>query len=54
MTKETIKIDEEKCIGCSLCVSACQGGAIGLVDGKAKLLRVDYCDGLRCVVNSLQ
>ena len=25
---------------------ACQEGAIGMVDGKAKLLRDDYCDGL--------
>lgn len=34
------------CTGCGLCVSACHEGAIGLVDGKAKLLRDDYCDGL--------
>ena len=46
MIRKIIKIDEEKCNGCGLCVSACQEGAIGLVDGKAKLLRDDYCDGL--------
>jgi len=46
MIRKIIKIDEEKCIGCGLCISACQEGAIGLVDGKAKLLRDDYCDGL--------
>ena len=46
MVKKIIKIDESKCIGCSLCVSACKEGAIGLVDGKARLLREDYCDGL--------
>lgn len=46
MIRKIIKIDEEKCIGCGLCVDACQEGAIGLVDGKAKLLRDDYCDGL--------
>ncbi|WP_350344256.1 4Fe-4S binding protein [Proteinivorax tanatarense] len=46
MTRQTIKIDEDKCIGCKQCVSACQEGAIGMVDGKAKLLRDDYCDGL--------
>jgi ferredoxin len=46
MMRQVINIDEERCIGCGLCVSACQEGAIGLVDGKAKLLRDDYCDGL--------
>jgi len=46
MIRKIIKIDEEKCNGCSLCVDACHEGAIGLVDGKAKLLRDDYCDGL--------
>jgi len=46
MIRKIIKIDEEKCDGCGLCVSACHEGAIGLVDGKAKLLRDDYCDGL--------
>lgn len=46
MIRRVIKIDEEKCNGCGLCVTACHEGAIGLVDGKAKLLRDDYCDGL--------
>ena len=46
MIRKIIKIDEEKCNGCGLCVSACHEGAIGLVGGKAKLLRDDYCDGL--------
>jgi NAD-dependent dihydropyrimidine dehydrogenase PreA subunit len=46
MKRQIIKIDEEKCNGCGLCVSACQEGAIGLKDGKAELLREDYCDGL--------
>lgn len=46
MIRQIIKIDEDKCTGCGLCVSACHEGAIGLVDGKAKLLRDDYCDGL--------
>jgi ferredoxin len=46
MIRKIIKIDESKCNGCGLCVSACHEGAIGLIGGKAKLLRDDYCDGL--------
>ncbi|MGI6361786.1 MAG: ATP-binding protein [Bacillota bacterium] len=46
MIRKIITIDEEKCNGCGLCVSACHEGAIGMVNGKAKLLREDYCDGL--------
>lgn len=46
MLRQIIKIDEDECNGCGLCVSACHEGAIQLVDGKAKLLRDDYCDGL--------
>ncbi|MGB5823151.1 MAG: 4Fe-4S binding protein [Proteocatella sp.] len=46
MLRQVIKIDKDKCVGCGLCASACHEGAIGIVDGKAKLLRDDYCDGL--------
>lgn len=46
MIRQIIKIDQEKCNGCELCVKACHEGAIGMVNGKATLLRDDYCDGL--------
>lgn len=46
MIRKIIQIDEEKCNGCGACAAACHEGAIGMVDGKAKLLREDYCDGL--------
>ena len=46
MIRRIIKIDEKKCDGCGLCASACHEGAIGIVNGKAVLLREDYCDGL--------
>ena len=45
MIRKIIHIDEEKCNGCGACVTACHEGAIGLVNGKAKLMRDDYCDG---------
>lgn len=45
MIRKIIRIDEEKCTGCALCATACHEGAIGMVNGKAKLLRENYCDG---------
>lgn len=58
MIRRIIRIDEEKCNGCGLCANACHEGAIGMVDGKAKLLRENYCDGLgdclpACPVNAI-
>ena len=46
MIRKIIHIDEEKCNGCGLCARACHESAIGIIGGKAKLLREDYCDGL--------
>lgn len=46
MIRKIIQIDEEKCNGCGECVAACHEGAIGMVNGVAKLLHDNYCDGL--------
>jgi len=44
--RSIIRIDEDKCDGCGLCVNACVEGAMQLVNGKAKLISESYCDGL--------
>lgn len=44
--RNIVKIDENKCNGCGLCVNSCAEGAIQLINGKAKLVSETYCDGL--------
>ncbi len=46
MKRKIVKIDEAKCNGCGLCISACHEGALQLIDGKARLISESYCDGL--------
>lgn len=46
MIRKIIRIDEEKCDGCGLCVPSCAEGALKIVKGKAKLVKEAYCDGL--------
>ena len=46
MIRKIIHIDKQKCNGCGACATACHEGAIGMIDGKAELLREDFCDGL--------
>ena len=45
-TRKIVRIDEEKCNGCGLCIPNCAEGALRIVDGKAKLLSEKFCDGL--------
>jgi len=44
-TRQIVKIDEELCTGCGLCVTPCAEGAIELVNGKARVLKEELCDG---------
>ena len=46
MIRKIIRIDEDKCDGCGICITACHEGAIDIIDGKAKLVRENFCDGL--------
>jgi ferredoxin len=46
VTRKIIKIDENKCNGCGLCVINCAEGALQIIDGKARLVSETYCDGL--------
>ncbi len=56
--KNRIKIDENKCIGCGICAKTCRQSAIEMIDGKARVTRDDYCDGIGnclpvCPVNAI-
>lgn len=46
MKRKIIKIDEEKCNGCGLCLPNCPEGALQLIDGKVRLISDLFCDGL--------
>ena len=46
LKRKIVKIDEDKCTGCGLCIPNCAEGALQLIDGKARLVKEIYCDGL--------
>ncbi len=46
MKRTIIKIDEDLCNGCGLCVEGCHEGALQMIDGKARMISDLYCDGL--------
>ena len=58
MKRTIIKIDEEKCTGCGLCILSCAESALQIIDGKAKVVSEKFCDGLgacigKCPVGAL-
>jgi NAD-dependent dihydropyrimidine dehydrogenase PreA subunit len=58
MKRTIIKINEEKCTGCGLCVPSCAEGALQIINGKAKVVSDKFCDGLgacigKCPVGAL-
>lgn len=46
MIRDILKIDEELCNGCGLCVPNCHEGALQVIDGKVRLVSELMCDGL--------
>ena len=51
MLREIIKIDEELCNGCGVCIPACPEGALQIIDGKARLVSDLMCDGLGACIS---
>ena len=46
LKRDIVQIDEDKCVGCGLCIPKCQEGALKIIDGKARLSSEAMCDGL--------
>lgn len=51
MEREIIKIDEDLCNGCGVCIPSCHEGALQIIDGKARLISDLMCDGLGACLN---
>jgi len=52
MKRTIVKIDENRCTGCGACVKGCHGGALQIIDGKARIINEDYCDGLGACIGT--
>jgi len=50
--RNIVKIDEERCNGCGLCIPNCPEGALRIINGKAKLESEIYCDGLGACIRA--
>ncbi|RJO67098.1 MAG: 4Fe-4S dicluster domain-containing protein [Myxococcales bacterium] len=50
--RNIIRIDEEKCTGCGLCILSCAEGALKIVNGKAKVVSETFCDGLGACIGT--
>jgi ferredoxin len=50
--RKIIRIEEEKCDGCGLCIPDCPEGALKIIDGKARLISDLFCDGLGACLGS--
>ena len=50
--RKIIRIDEENCNGCGLCIPDCPEGALKIIDGKARLISDLFCDGLGACIGS--
>lgn len=52
MKRRIIKIDEDKCTGCGICIPDCPEGALQIIDGKARLISDLFCDGLGACIKT--
>lgn len=52
MIRKIVHIHEDKCTAAGCAAAACHEGAIVMVNGKARLIRDDYCDGMATACRS--
>ncbi len=52
MKRKIIKINEDLCNGCGVCIPDCPEGALQVIDGKARLISDLFCDGLGACIKA--